>query len=841
MSIAVAQPQEVIPGKSVQVKVNVRDAHNKKVQGVNLVAGAINAQFNSAGSFSPVQIESKRVKPLKKYENFELDRQGSYKQNHPLTKEWYEKFKLQDQLYYRLRFAEKSIYQHYDTLTRDSFYKNIAQFAPYVVNNGQSQPVVMIYCNRKLVYYYETDNNTPYSFVGNDGYNLITIRTPAYEYWIDSVKLNKGQKLEFSIDENAFQPNKSVSRKPMPDSLITTERKLLKDKIISLRGPLQKGVYYYIWQDLVAIHRFNLENGIYNGRGYKFPILVGPFDSFRKINYVEQNGFGINFIFEPGFSYNITPRREYLYEFSYFDKAMLLPKKLPYKTPGQRINKASDIQYFKQEKTINVDLQSTFKRDIQNGGSYQFFYKNMNWNNPRAIAIVNDSTAAIEFFQPNVNIFKSLPIGHYTMTLVNYSDELYQKQFEIKSGTLLYHNLDTIHWNKDSTGLILKLFHKVPSTNQYNKMNLQERFDIPNFILGNNFIQGRILDKSGEPLIGANILIKGTSIGTTTDVDGYYTIVIPNELKNPTIIINYVGYSSQEVQINNNDKNSTALNLVMEEDMQALEEVVVVGLGVQMKRSITASVTSITNDAIQGRAAGVNVENMIRIKGMSTLPSAAPLYVVDGIVVNDISKIAEHDIADVKFLKGAEATALYGARAADGVMVITTKSKGKLDLFTPELLESSGIRSNFRDYAYWQPNLITDQNGEAYFTVTYPDNITSWNTFVLGMDRKRRAGVAYGNTKSYKPLLAQLAMPRFLVEGDEVDIIGKSINYTNDTLHVKTSFKIGAQLLQEQEVDVIDGITEKAKVVAPAQQDSIQATYALAMGEYVDGEQRSIP
>lgn len=842
LNIEVEQPEKVLPGAPVQMQVKVSDQKNKYLQGVNLTAGAVNAQFNSAGSFSPIEINYKNAKPLRKYGTFYAERKEDIESKHPLTKEWYEKFDLKNKTYYQLRFLEKPFYAHYDTIARDSFYQRVAQFAPYIVNKGLSQPIIMIYCNRKLVYYYETDKNTPYSFVGKEGYNLITIRTPKYEYWIDSVLLKKGQKLEFSIDEVTFAQDTSIHRKPMPDSLTRTERELLKGKMLFLKNPLPLATYY-LWQDSSAIHTFTLTTD--NKTSFSFPIMVGPFNPVHYINFVQQDGFAKPFNFEPGFSYNIFPRRERLYESLHFHQKMPLPKRVMPKNIGEIITNPAAIHYTtpRSASPINIPLQSSFKNEVKNGGAYQFFY-NSN-KGIKAIALINDSTSKAAYFAPYFNLFTPLQAGNYTIIFVNGTYEIHQQKIEIQPNTLLVQNLNNIQWQKDTAGIVSKFFYKEPVVIKKEDIGLREEFDIPNAF--GNVIQGHILDENGEPLIGASILIKGTAIGTVTDLEGFYSLRFPYGLNDPTIVVSYTGYNSKETSI---DKFNSIVDITLDDAGAALSEVVVTGYGISRVK-VSSATTDIS--ALQGRVAGLAMSsedlrnvptrniNNIQIRGTNSLQNGIPLYVVDGIIVNDISKITEYDIVNVKTLKGEEATAIYGARAADGVIIITTKGSGKRDLFTPELLESSGIRSNFQDYAYWQPNLITDHNGEAYFTVNYPDNITSWNTFVLGMDRKLRAGVAYGNTKSYKPLLAQLAMPRFLIEEDAVDIIGKSVNYTDDTLAVETSFIIGEQLLQKKQSNIIDGITEKAKMIAPSQQDSIQAIYALKMGEYEDGEQRSIP
>ena len=155
--------------------------------------------------------------------------------------------------------------------------------------------------------------------------------------------------------------------------------------------------------------------------------------------------------------------------------------------------------------------------------------------------------------------------------------------------------------------------------------------------------------------------------------------------------------------------------------------------------------------------------------------------------------------------------------------------------------DPNNIRSDFSDYAYFQPNLITDQNGEAYFNVTFPDNITAWKTFVVGMDNKLRAGTNISEVRAFKKLTAQLALPRFLIEGDETNIIGKSINYTLDSFQVTTAFKIGDEILKTNQSKLKEALIEKTKITTPENIDSLTLSYLLSTANYGDGEERSIP
>ena len=194
------------------------------------------------------------------------------------------------------------------------------------------------------------------------------------------------------------------------------------------------------------------------------------------------------------------------------------------------------------------------------------------------------------------------------------------------------------------------------------------------------------------PVIGANVLVKGTTIGSITDMDGNAVIQgVPN---GAVIVVSYIGYITQEINLPNGQN---ALTVELKEDAETLDEVVVVGYGTQAKKDITGSVAVVSRDAIteqpvatfaealQGRASGVYINNAggpagdttIRIRGVGSANGSDPLIIVDGVQGADISSVNPNDIDTMNVLKDAAATAIYGARAANGVIIITTKQGNK--------------------------------------------------------------------------------------------------------------------------------------------------------------------
>lgn len=206
-------------------------------------------------------------------------------------------------------------------------------------------------------------------------------------------------------------------------------------------------------------------------------------------------------------------------------------------------------------------------------------------------------------------------------------------------------------------------------------------------------VTGLVVDTKGEPVIGASISEKGTTNGIITDIDGKFTL---NVQPNAILKISFVGYQPQEV------KATKTMKIILKEDAELLDEVVVVGYGVQKKANLTGAVSTVdvsktlearpqsdVTKALQGVVPGLTILNSsgelnakpkITIRGTGTLSNSAnsnPLIVVDGVAMDDISYLNPNDIQNISVLKDAASTSIYGTRAAFGVILITTKSAKK--------------------------------------------------------------------------------------------------------------------------------------------------------------------
>ena len=333
-------------------------------------------------------------------------------------------------------------------------------------------------------------------------------------------------------------------------------------------------------------------------------------------------------------------------------------------------------------------------------------------------------------------------------------------------------------------------------------------------------ITGTVRAPTGEPLPGANVSVRGTTQGSITNLDGEFSIEVPS--RESLLVFSFIGYASHEMKVGN----QTTINVVLEENLSALNEVVVVGYGSQERAKVTGAISSVSAEeirelpvpnlasAMQGRAANVSVTNagapgadpVVRIRGIGTVGNNDPLYVIDGMPASGLNQINPADIESIEVLKDASTAAIYGSRAANGVVLVTTKkgNKGKpkvsldayygvqnawktLDLlnvdqyldFGRELLTNSGddIPQRFNDLGEFA-NVRTDWQDEMFQSAPIQD----YNVSVSG-----------GGESS----LYNISMGYFAQDG-----IMKGVDFERVSFRANTQFDLGDRVSVGQTLTV---------------------------------------
>ena len=378
-------------------------------------------------------------------------------------------------------------------------------------------------------------------------------------------------------------------------------------------------------------------------------------------------------------------------------------------------------------------------------------------------------------------------------------------------------------------------------------------------------VTGKVTDRTGASVPGATIVVKGTTNGVVSDNNGNFSLA--NIPENATLVFSFIGMKTQEISVTN----KTIINVVMEDETIALEEVVAIGYGVIKRQDLTGSVSSISGaalkdipvtsaaQAIVGRMAGVQVTKTegspdadikIRIRGGGSLTQDnSPLYIVDGFPVSSINDISPTDIATIDILKDASSTAIYGARGANGVILITTKrgadGKGKVSYNAywgvKNITKMLDVLSPY-DYAYWQYEVQTStgtsiDNIEKYlgdfrdYKLYNQLTATNWQDEVFG-----RTGTSMSNNLTFSGGSKTSNYNVSLTRNDEKEIMIGS-DYARTNLTIKTSNAVNDWLTIDLNTRLSDYSLNGAGTSANGSlNNALQFRPVEGLGAFVDGE-----
>lgn len=381
-------------------------------------------------------------------------------------------------------------------------------------------------------------------------------------------------------------------------------------------------------------------------------------------------------------------------------------------------------------------------------------------------------------------------------------------------------------------------------------------------------VSGTVLDGTGEPLIGVNVLIKGTTNGTVTDLDGNF--IVFNVKQSDILVVSYVGFIPQEIKVGN----QTKFNVTLKDDSKALDEVVVIGYGTAKRKDITGSVASVNSEtlaavpvasateALQGKMAGVQItttegspdaEMKIRVRGGGSITGDnTPLFIVDGFPVESINDIPASDIEDITVLKDASSTAIYGARGANGVIIVTTKGgkEGKLSVNYNAYVGWKKIAKTLdvlgaRDYANWQYELASLKGSVNNYTKVFGnyqdidlyDNIATndWQDQIYG-----RTGFTFNHNLSVSGGTEKIKYSASYSHINDKAIM-QSSKFKRDNLSLKLQHKMTKRLTMDLSLRYADteingaGVTETNQASSADSRLKNSLIYpTIPVGELID-------
>lgn len=325
-------------------------------------------------------------------------------------------------------------------------------------------------------------------------------------------------------------------------------------------------------------------------------------------------------------------------------------------------------------------------------------------------------------------------------------------------------------------------------------------------------VKGVVKDATGEPVIGAAVVVEGTTLGTSTGVDGSFSLNVPDAKKN-VLVVSYIGMADARVAV----AGKTSVEVTLQEDATGIEDVVVIGYGTVKRRDLTGSVASVTGEklaanpvsniaqALQGQLPGVQVTSQdgrpgagmaIRVRGGGSITqSNDPLFIVDGIQVSDISDIPADNIESIDVLKDAASTAIYGARGANGVILVTTKG-GKKD-------QKTTVRYNGYYQIKAKPEMLDVMDAYDYVLYAWSQGMETGTGYADNVAKYFGLGSQYGNNlEKYKNVEAHNYVDDLMRQtyaqshdismstGNEKTNLYATVNYLEDEgIRIKSGFR----------------------------------------------------
>lgn len=888
ISMKVSTPTAVYPGQTTDVEITVTDKKGKPVNNVDITAYAYTSKFES-NQMPGIAVRGKG-KYAKNITNirYGADKDLTVDKKTPLTwKRWKDTMTLDTIAYYNFLYPET--YYVYTEPTADE----ATLISPYIVINGALQAIHILWIDNRLYYTSVAEQKSNYTFQVEPGIHTLRFRTYDREVSVNNVYVTRGAKNIFSFNAGkSYVQAESMNEKY--NQPLTISSQLLERKEW---GTLTNKETQYLSEQLITIdnnfgsirlpdlhHTMDIPGYIKSGDTYYYinhiprtrydqtirgqvnvPVLVGPFPKRNVINrmanmasvYLEKDSLVSLIEIEGGNRYTVYPGYQKIKNWNKPVFSQELEQYMYVRNFREKPLTVNDILRHSEKQLLSVIKKSygpVLTNKMEDSNTKTKCQLNLlvgkdtqgNSLKPALIFIAPQERGNIgrnQLYYGATRNFTSLPAGKVKVSLIMNDSTSYTRLITLRPYGQNFLNFDSIQCDAEKrlsqnifnqfTRRITKEYTRNPyavrhfkdsvmlvgkqDTGKYNSQNAQQ-----------GIITGIVRDNNGEPIIGVTVRIVGTPIATVTDLDGYFKL--SGGSNGSKIEVSFIGYAPQSLKY----QEGYEYTVEMEENYQALEEVVVVGYGAQKRYDLTGSVQGIaTSDFF--------------IRGMSTGDSGSPLILVNGLPFDgSINDIDPASILSLDILKDATATAVYGSRGANGVVMIQTNALGanlkaaQTDDGFPVMEAGNVMRRNFHDDAFWQPRLTTNKEGKASFEVTYPDDITSWDTYFVAVGNKKQTDKQRMTVRSFKALAATLSTPRFAVRGDSINAVGKIANHMGDTISVSRHIEIGQQM-QKEDITLASSHIDYIPVTATVG-DSITIAYSIQKTNgYFDGEERSFP
>ena len=844
LNLKLIAPDMVYPGQKVNMLVQVTDLNHKPVAETDVTAQAFTSKFTDVPDVRLPYLGRKYLAHKTNKIKIEADEaygSVSTKLDQLTWTKWSKSLGLDTIEYYK--FTNPNPIYHTTETTNDT----TTQVAPFVVLDGAILPATIVYIDNVPVYFSKAQQLQRYSFVVKPGIHQFKIRT-ADKLITVSHNITAGKKTILSILADTTNKLVTVNK---PTTLTTEESQQLDHYMIRVanNSDLNK----------ITVSALNSDTRLLinpNNRIEK-ELLVGPirenlliFDNEKwRQNFTKEAGY--TYTFEPGLIKQKSNKTTYAFDTKLnrgadngntnFANEYALKKKeidkiwLDFMDLRSRTTQLLDIDYVGLKSTgkLRYDIDTAFTNHIP-------YIKNI-------IAFKPNQANFLRIYKGDINtdIYES---GKYRlMFLLKDNSYFITDSINVKANGANYYkwssfkisDADVFSQKLDSMIKSVPSFGLQPISEKHQQFFNSHLFDKNEL---KNKVQGRILSsQTKKPLPGIVVRVVGLDLQTISDSKGLFSFKTPEK---GALKISARRFYDKVFDIINGSVGDILIDTIDNN----LKEIEVVGYGAVRKQNMTASATmSVSNElsyALAGSAPGLLLEEVVMLRGSSTLSAnKKPLIILDGVPFDgDISSLDKDLVKDVTVLKDASATAIYGSQAVNGVIIVKSK-KGNLasNLAGEAVAQQQTMRTNFNDEGFWQPKLTTDENGVAKFTVKFPDDITKWKTRVMAMNGNKQTGYTEGSIKSFKSLSANFVSPLFATVGDSINVLGKLMNYTPMEETGIRKFSYNGKELRNSTVKFKNSLIDTLGIVVKSK-DSLNFEYTLAQENgYFDGERRKIP
>ncbi len=872
LNVEINQSDIVFPGANVPIEVKVTDYQNKGVEGANISAYSINNLFPTIPLPNLPYFGRLRQNTLYKF-NVSQERFSMHK-NDIITNDYINHFDLRKVPYYRFFYPENGVGIFQDTIKGEQ-----SELAVYAHRMNETSAIRAVYINGVPMAIDGTSNQVIGVFSKPAGTYELKLRTNTHLYTIKNVKLIAGQKTYLCLNEAFIEGNPNVSylkigkipfTKPEWDYFKSTCLliKQSPDKYV-----LEQGGFVVDAGKLVA-------QSLFYESGYPY-YRIGPFTK-GKINVYNKKTDSISaFDFYPGFLYSIDSIGQIIVDKPIPDEPKPLklgnislhsdwnfnyqiPKwsdYLPDTNHVLPVKKKIIVQKKKRPKTeINYDNPAreqqlkSFRPEtygLPNAGG--FTLKNKTGKTLKWVLLVNqsDSKSSGAWYHSHDQLnLNGITPGHYDIVMF-FSDSSYAllPDFNILEKGTSYYRLDSNEVMPKNVMVQLKYeeiiiaANKSPLNTFYNSPRYFEKIHLKTIKSqkGETVLSGFMVNTYHQPLNQINLIFEKAGkfkYGALTNEDGYFELTGVEPGLYDIKIGNYLPYQVYEslmvkrgvntrIVIGNDpalflNKEGELVEGIVEEEPEAIFETVTVQTN-KAQRNSTRRRTDRDYSAAAPLSSGSTIQRVSRFNNSNTFKWTQPITTIESTIYPSLT---------------------YQDKPIDNELEKYAKQKG-MDKATLDLIRQNDslnrIRNTFRDYGYWVPNIVTDANGNAKFTVQFPDNITRWKTIVPAMTGNKQTGIGIKYAQAFKPLSGHLGVPSFLTADDSIQLEGKILNYTNEALSAQTWFNVNDDTLQTGFQTTNRTISEKKWFSWPKYTDSLKLTYGLKMKDgYKDGEERHL-